>query len=389
MVLSDIIALMNDKIVIIGGGASGLMLASLLPENSAVVIDANTTLASKMLISGGGRCNITNQKLGCGYYRADCSFIEYALDMFDNNLVIKWFEDRGLESVVIKNAQYFCKNSAKDIVSILEKEASKQYLLRDEKVVDIQKVQKDFVVKTDKRELKASRVVVASGGVSFPKLGASDIGYKIASSFGHTIVPTAPALVGLTLQKEQFFFKELSGISCRARVSCGRRVFEDDLLFAHKGLSGPVILDISLFWDKGEIEIDFVPDFDWSGIFYSKKLLSTLLPIPKRVTKAFLIQFGLEDKIPSKYTKKEIETIKQIGSYKFAPAGTFGYSKAEVTKGGVDTSQINAYSMQSYIEEGLYFIGEVLDVTGVVGGYNFQWAFSSAYVCAKDLDLGV
>jgi len=158
------------------------------------------------------------------------------------------------------------------------------------------------------------------------------------------------------------------------------------LLFAHKGLSGPVILDISLFWDKGKIEIDFVPNFDWDSIImHNKKLLSTLLPIPKRLTKAFLIQFDLKDKIPSKYTPKEWELIKAISSYSFAPAGTFGYSKAEATKGGVDTQEINAYSMQSYKENGLYFIGEVLDVTGIVGGYNFQWAFSSAYVCAKSI----
>ena len=378
---------MNDKIVIVGGGASGLMLASLLPPNSAVVIDANKTLASKMLISGGGRCNITNAKLGCEYYRADCDFVEYALSLFDNNLVIKWFEDRGLETVLIKNDQYFCKNSAKDIVSILKNEASKQQIFTDEKVLDIKKYQDSFMVQTNKRELKAKAVVVASGGLSFSKLQASDIGYKIASSFGHRIVPTAPALVGLSLQKEQFFFKELSGISCRARISYEGRVFEDDLLFAHKGLSGPVILDISLFWDRGKIEIDFLPDFDWDGVMHSKKLLSTLLPLPKRLTKAFLIQFDVKDKIPSKYTKKELEKIKTLNSYTFAPAGTFGYSKAEATKGGVDTQEINAYSMQSYKMDGLYFVGEVLDVTGIVGGYNFQWAFSSAYVCAKDLGV--
>ena len=378
---------MNDKIVIIGGGASGLMLASLLPKDSAIVIDANKTLASKMLISGGGRCNITNAKLGCEYYRADCDFVEYALSIFDNNLVIKWFKDRGLETVLIKNDQYFCKNSAKDIVSILKKEASKQQIFTDEKVLHIKKYQSTFMIQTNKRELKAKAVVVASGGLSFTKLQASDIGYKIASSFGHRIVPTAPALVGLSLQKEQFFFKELSGISCRAKISYDGRVFEDDLLFAHKGLSGPVILDVSLFWDRGKIEIDFVPDFDWDSVMHSKKLLSTLLPLPKRLTKAFLIQFDLKDKTPSKYTPKEWNMIKTISSYSFAPAGTFGYSKAEATKGGVDTKEINAYSMQSYKCDGLYFIGEVLDVTGIVGGYNFQWAFSSAYVCAKDLGV--
>jgi len=376
---------MKREIVIIGAGASGLMLASLLPKGKAIVIDINRDVASKMLISGGGRCNITNEKLGCEYYRADCDFIEYALTLFDNNHVIKWFEKRGLESVVIKKSQYFCKNSSKDIVSILKKEASKQDILLNERVLGVKRVGDSFIVKSDRREVESRVVVVATGGVSFPKLGATDIGYKIASSFGHSIVSLAPALVGLTLQKEQFFFKELTGISCNVRVSCGRRVFEDSLLFAHKGLSGPVILDISLFWDKGAIEIDFLPDFDWSKIYHSKKLLSTILPLPKRVTKAFLIQFALEDKIPSKYSKEEINKIKTLSSYSFSPAGTFGYSKAEATKGGVCSDEVNAYSMESYKQRGLYFIGEVLDVTGIVGGYNFQWAFSSAYLCANSL----
>jgi predicted Rossmann fold flavoprotein len=376
---------MKNKIAIIGGGASGLMLASLLPKNSAIVIESNSYLGAKLLVCGGGKCNITNTKLSTQYYRANSQFIEYALDMFDNNYVINYFKDRGLEVVIEKNGQYFCKNSAKDLVDILKKEASKQQIRLNTKVTKLTKQNDIFTIYTNQGDINASSVVVATGGISFAKLGASDIGYKIASDFGHHIIPTAPALVGLSLQKEQFFFKELSGISCDVVVSYQDYRFEGALLFAHRGISGPAILDISLFWDKGAISIDFLPGFDWSVLQGSNKILSNLLPLAKRITKAFLIQFGLNDKVASKYTTKEVEILKQLNHYSFAPAGTFGYSKAEVTKGGVDCSEIDAYTMQSKKCQGLYFLGEVLDVTGIVGGYNLQWAFSSANVCRYNL----
>jgi len=157
------------------------------------------------------------------------------------------------------------------------------------------------------------------------------------------------------------------------------------LLFAHKGISGPAVLDASLYWEKGKIEIDFLPHFSWKNIQGSKKNISSLLPMPKRVTKAFLIQLHLEDKPYHTFTEKEKEALQTLSSYSFAPAGTFGYTKAEVTKGGVATTEVDSGTMMSKKEEGLYFIGEVLDVTGRLGGYNFQWAFSSAYTCAKNL----
>jgi len=377
---------MKNKIVIIGGGASGLMLASLLPPKSAIVIESNSYLGAKLLVCGGGRCNITNTKLSPNYYRAKDYFVQYGLDMFDNNYVINYFKERGLEVVIQKDGQYFCKNSAKDLVQILTNEASKQDIKLNTKVLDIDKKDDTFYIQTSNGTIESSCVVVASGGLSFAKLGASDIGYKIASKLGHSIVPTSPALVGLTLQKEQFFFKELSGNSCDVRVSYQDYEFEGALLFAHKGLSGPAILDISLFWDKGSITIDFLPDFDWQWLQNSNKILSNLLPLSKRITKAFLIQFGLDDKIASKYTKKELQILKKLNSYTFAPAGTFGYSKAEATKGGVECSEVDCYTMQSKKCDGLYFLGEVLDVTGIVGGYNLQWAFSSANVCAYALE---
>ena len=374
---------MDNKIIIIGGGASALMLASLLPKNTATIIESNPKPGAKILVSGGGKCNITNTRMGTQYFLGDENFIQQPLKKFNEKALLRWLERQRLHPVLRKETQYFCKDSAKELLDIFLKESKKQTLCSSEQVLEVTKRDEIFYVKTNKRTHTAKAVVVASGGLSFPKIGASSIGYEIAESFGHTVVKTAPALVGFTVQKEQFFFKELSGVSTDVKIHVGDNLCEGALLFAHKGLSGPAVLDASLYWEKGQIEIDFLPDFSWKRVEGSKKQVSSLLPMPKRVTKAFLIQFRLEDKPFHQLTPQELETLQTLSHYSLAPAGTFGYAKAEVTKGGVETSEVECSTMMSKKEEGLYFIGEVLDVTGRLGGYNFQWAFSSAYSCAK------
>jgi len=376
---------MDKNIVIIGGGASALMLASLLPKDTVTVIESNAKPGAKILVSGGGKCNITNELMGTQYFLADKIFIQHALKSFNEKALLRWLERQNLMSVLRKETQYFCKDSAKELLDIFLKESKKQKILTNEKVLDVSKRDDIFYVKTDKRTLTAERVVVASGGLSFPKLGASGIGYEIAEYFGHSIVKTAPGLVGFTVQKDQFFFKELSGVSTDVVIKVGDESCEGALLFAHKGLSGPAVLDASLYWVKGKIEIDFLPNFPWESLKKSKKQLSSLFPIPKRVTKAFLVQLKIDDKIGTKITAGELSLLQMLNHYSFAPAGTFGYSKAEVTKGGVCTDEVDAKTMMSHKIDGLYFIGEVLDVTGRLGGYNFQWAFSSAYVCSKSI----
>ncbi|MCF6206600.1 MAG: NAD(P)/FAD-dependent oxidoreductase, partial [Sulfurovum sp.] len=191
-----------------------------------------------------------------------------------------------------------------------------------------------------------------------------------------------------TVQKEQFFFKDLSGTSTDVVITVGDQRCEGSLLFAHKGISGPVVLDASLYWEKGKIEIDFLPGFDWSVFKRSKKKISSLLPLPKRVTKAFLLQLNIEDQVGCAVSSETMKALQVLNRYTFAPAGTFGYAKAEVTRGGVATDEVDVLTMESKKQRGLFFIGEVLDVTGQLGGYNFQWAFSSAYVCAKRLKRG-
>jgi len=373
------------NIVIVGGGASALMLASLLPKKSAIVIEKNSTAGAKIVVSGGGKCNLTNKEMSREYFLATPAFIEPSLEAFRPDDLLVWLKRRGLEPVIRKRSQYFCKESARELLSLLQKESRKQTFLYNERVLSVTKRAEYFYVKTNKRTLTADAVVVASGGLSFPKLGAEGMGYEIATHFGHHIVKTAPALVGFTVQKEQFFFKELSGASTEVTIWVNQKECKGSLLFAHKGISGPAVLDASLYWEKGKIEIDFLPHFSWEHLSKSNKQLSSLLPMPKRVTKAFLLQFQLKDKAGNRYTHTELTQLKRLNHYCFAPAGTFGYSKAEVTKGGVDTAEVESQTMMSKKVEGLFFIGEVLDVTGRLGGYNFQWAFSSAVQCARFL----
>ncbi len=378
---------MNEEmdIAIIGAGASGLMLGSLLEGKRAVIFEGNSKPGAKILISGGGKCNITNEWVEPIHYLGNPYFVSEVLKVFDQHDLLEWLRERGLEPVLRKNQQYFCPQSASQLLDILKTESRKQSLLLGQKVEDVVKNGDWFYLQTAKKRYKAKKVVIASGGLSFSLLGADDIGYRVAESVGHTIVRTAPALVGFTVQKEQFFFKSLSGISTEVEIRVGDQTCTGALLFAHKGISGPAVLDASLYWEKGKIEIDFLPGWYPEEHQESKKLVSSLLPMPKRVSKAFLDHLEVPDHPMNQLKVIEKEKLLGLKQYAFAPAGTFGYSKAEVTKGGIDTDEIDSKTMMSKKCEGLYFVGEVVDVTGRLGGYNFQWAFSSAAVCVKAL----
>jgi predicted Rossmann fold flavoprotein len=377
-------------IAIIGAGASGLLLAAFLRDKNIILIDNNTKVGSKLLISGGGKCNITNGKVKPNNYLGNQRFIRNIIKRFDQNDLLDWFGDRGLKLVTRKNNQYFCENSAKDVVDILKKEISSKDIKLQTEVLKVEKNSDLFEVFTAKGKIIAKNVVVASGGLSFPKIGATSIGYDIAKSFDHTVQTLSAGLVGFTVQPEQFFFKSLSGIAIDVKITIEKedkpKEINGALLFAHKGISGPAVLDASLYWQKGKITVDFLPTLSIDSLKLSKKNISRTLGLPSRVAKIFLEQLNIEDKTASKLSSEEWKKIETLKAYSFAPAGTFGYSKAEVTKGGVSTDEIDASSMMSRKVDGLYFLGEVLDVTGELGGYNFQWAFSSAYVCANSLN---
>ena len=365
-------------LVIVGAGASGLMVASRYKDMKIAVVDKNSKIAQKIKISGGGRCNITNSNVSEKNYLGNPTFVKEILDSYDQNRLLSFLKDRGCVPVLEKDSQYFCKNSSDEIINIFKNEVSNCSFFLNQSVIQITK-KDNFTIKTDRETLEAKSVVVASGGLSYQKIGATSIAYEIAKSFGHTVKSTSPALVGFTVQKDQFWMKELSGISLKVQIKVGDKSFIQDLLFTHKGISGPSVLNASLYWQKGLLEIDFLPENPLSKYLKnSNKLISTALPLPKRFIKSFLSQISLEDKATSKLDKEELKKLETLKNYSFAPAGNFGYTKAEVTRGGINTDEINSQSMMSKLVENLFFVGECLDVTGELGGYNFQWAFSSA-----------
>ena len=364
-------------VVIVGAGASGLMVASKYKDKNIAIIDTNPKIAQKIKISGGGKCNVTNAKVSAENYLGNPNFIKPILESYDQNELLSFLKARGCEPILRKDNQYFCKSSADEIITILKKESETCRFFLNQSVLKVSK-KEHFMIQTNRETLEAKNVVVASGGLSYPKIGASPIAYDIAKSFGHTIKTTSPALVGFTVQKDQFWMKELSGISLKVQISVGDKRFCQDLLFAHKGISGPVVLNASLYWEKGLLEIDFLPEGSLKKYLKnSNKLLSTALPLPKRFMKAFLATVSVDDKPASKLNEEETQKLSKLKNYTFAPAGNFGYSKAEVTRGGISTDEIDGSNMMSSLVENLFFVGECLDVTGELGGYNFQWAFSS------------
>ncbi|MEA3290352.1 MAG: aminoacetone oxidase family FAD-binding enzyme [Campylobacterota bacterium] len=340
-------------IAIIGAGASGLMAASRLKDKKVCLIDHNKKIGEKIKISGGSKCNITNKYLSADKYLGNEKFVAKTLKRFDQNDLLKFLNKNGVFPKVdekIVKGTYFC-NSSSDVISMFKKLISHVHMKLETKVLDVE-YEDIFIIKTDKQIIKAKKLIVASGGLSYSSLGASGVAFDIAKKFGHNIVKTQPALVGFTVQKDQFWFKELSGLSIDVRIKVEDKTIEGKMLFTHKGCSGPAILTTSLYWKKGQISLDFLP-FKES---YLPKRLRTVLK------------------------NNDID----MHNYKMAPAGNFGYTKAEVTKGGIDTEEISE-NFESLYQKDLYFIGENLDVTGELGGYNFQWAFSSAVNCVEQI----
>ncbi|MEA3330338.1 MAG: aminoacetone oxidase family FAD-binding enzyme [Campylobacterota bacterium] len=372
-------------VLILGAGASGLMCASHLKKSFSIgIVDTNFKVAQKLKISGGSKCNITNVSMSENNFDGDKEFISHALKYFSKDDLLKFLKTHGVIPIVRKSRYYFCKDSSDEIINILKKETRHVDMLLNREILEVTKNGEIFEVKTSKGLFKTEKVVVATGGKSYKTLGASDIGLQIAKSFGLKVKEFSPALVGFTVQKDQFWMKELSGLSCFVHIKVRDKILKEEMLFAHKGISGPAVLSASLYWQKGNLSINFLPNNDILELIKgSKKLLSSAIPLPKRLSKAILKALGVKDIECRKITPSVKEQLQKIDNYEFAPAGNFGFTKAEVSRGGVLSSEINPKSFESLRVEGLYFIGEVLDVTGELGGYNFQWAFSSGVVCAK------
>ena len=402
-------------VLIIGAGAAGLFLAANLRVKSVAILEKNATSGKKILASGGGRCNVTNRRIDASNYLGDANFVTNILKNLDFKDVLNFFGELKFNEQ--KQNQFFCESGAKDVLGVLLKRARQsgtqifcgvcvkgaRKILADENGQILEKLKSEQteifeVIAENGDKFYAKNLVIASGGLSYKSLGASDIGYKIAQSFSICVATPAPALVGFTVQKDEFWFKNLSGVCFPAEISvvCASknaanrelkmpRKFAGDILFTHKGISGPAVLNASLFWQKGLIAINFCPNFSIETAKKSKKQLSTVLPLPRRFALEFLRAAELRDKPYGEYKADEVAKILRLFAYEFAPAGTFGFERAEVTKGGVDTDALNANCGYNDAH-GLYFIGEVLNVTGMLGGYNLHFAFACAANLAKRLN---
>ncbi len=387
----------QTDVIIIGASASGLMCAIEAGKRgrSVIVLDHSNKAGKKILMSGGGRCNFTNVDIDPdNFISHNPHFCKSALSRYTQwdfiALVNKYqipYHERDL-------GKLFCDDSAKDILNMLLAECKKEKV-KIQLNCDIKNIIKDddesFVVDASSGKYRSVSLVIASGGLSIPKMCASPLGYKVAEQFGHHIWPTSPGLVPFTLQphdKEKL--ETLSGISVACDVSNERIHFKENILFTHRGLSGPAILQISSYWQPGEtIFINLLPDLDVVELLAARQAvtpnikLKTLMSevLPKRLLPSLFDQAALEKPLQELSSIRINEIARQLQQWQIKPGGTEGYRTAEVTLGGVDCDELSSKTMQSNKVAGLYFIGEVVDVTGWLGGYNFQWAWSSGW-CA-------
>ncbi len=383
-------------VVVIGASASGLMCAIEAGQRGrkVLVVDHANKAGKKILMSGGGRCNFTNLDVRAEHYLShNPHFCKSALNRYSQWDFIGKVLTHDIAYHERDLGKLFCDNSAKDILDMLLAEcAQAKVVIRLNCAVKAARKNADrFEVMSDKGLFVASSLVVASGGLSIPKMCASPVGYQIAEQFGHHIWPTQPALVPFTLHHaDKQSLEGLSGIAIAAEVSNSKAQFNENILFTHRGLSGPAILQISSYWRAGEgVKINLVPQLNVADFLQAQqnagvnKQVNRILAdyLPKRVLMAFLKPQDLTLALQN-LSKERIRAIGlTLNQWQLKPNATEGYRTAEVTLGGVDCDELSSKTMQSNKVEGLYFVGEVVDVTGWLGGYNFQWAWSSGW-CA-------
>jgi hypothetical protein len=387
---------MRSEVIIIGGGAAGLFCAIEAGKRGrkVLVLEHSERVGKKIAISGGGRCNFTNVNTSAdNFISANPDFCKSALARYTPEDFIALVRRHRIAYHEKKLGQLFCDGSSREIIKMLlaECEAAGARVGLNCLVQKIHREAAGFALETNQGRLECESLVIATGGLSIAPIGATDFGYRVAREMGLRVRETRPALVPLTFGPRTLDqLKALSGVSVDALVSCNGAEFRENLLFTHRGLSGPAILQISSYWRKGDrLSINLLPEEDAIELLSQKQRgemeLANALGqfLPRRFAHAWCELHG-----PSKpmrhYSGKELEELAtRLHGWELWPDGTEGYRKAEVTAGGVDTGELSSKTMEARYVPGLYFIGEVVDVTGQLGGYNFQWAWSSAYAAGQ------
>jgi hypothetical protein len=389
---------MKTDVLVIGAGAAGLMCAITAGQRGrrVLVLDHANKPGKKILMSGGGRCNFTNLGVTpANYLSANPHFAKSALARYTPADFIALVEKHRIAFHEKELGQLFCDDSSKQIVRMLLAECADAGV-RVETGCAVERVrhgETGFSVMTARGEVHAQALVVATGGLSIPSMGATGFGYELARQFGHAVRPTRAGLVPLTLSgKHQEHYADLAGVALPVEARCGRQAFRGGLLFTHRGVSGPAILQISSYWQPGEaLQLDLLPERDAAGWLPAQRTarpqaeLKTVLAdvLPKRLAQR-LCELDLGNRPMRQYREAELAAVgARLNDWPLTASGTEGYRTAEVTLGGVDTDGLSSSTLQSKLVPGLYFIGEVVDVTGWLGGYNFQWAWASGHAAGE------
>jgi predicted Rossmann fold flavoprotein len=386
-------------VVVVGAGAAGLFCAITAAKRGrrVLVVDNGKRIGRKILMSGGGRCNFTNIYASpANYLSANPHFCKSALSRYtqwDFIALVAQYQIPYHEKTL---GQLFCDDTAKDIVDMLQQECNKAgvKIALSQEISSVVHQEGRYLLTTSTQQLSCDSLVVASGGLSLPNLGATAFGFQLAEQFGINVLPVRAALVPLTWQPaDKAVFAEISGVSLPVTAEANDVVFAEDMLFTHRGLSGPAILQISSFWQPGdELTINLLPGQSLMDLLteqqqkHPEQELKTALArlLPKRLVETFLTQQLFTNQPLKALNPKSMQKIADsLQQYVFKPNGTEGYRTAEVTLGGVDTHELSSKTMEARKQPGLYFIGEVVDVTGWLGGYNFQWAWSSGWVAGQ------
>ena len=393
---------MNNSydVIVIGAGAAGLMCSIEAGKRgkSVCLIEHSSKIAEKIRISGGGRCNFTNiHTHSSKFISNNPKFVISALSQYTQNDFINLIKKHNIDFYEKKLGQLFCITSAKEIIDMLIAECMAQNveISKETKISSLTKNQNTYSIKTNKGVCSCSSLVIATGGLSIPKIGATDFGYRIAKQFNLKVTNLLPALVPLTFEENELeFCKSLAGVSLNASVKFNKTVFNEGLIFTHRGISGPSILQISSYWEiKQPISINLLPELNMGLILKErrnanpKQNLSNILSdyLPNRLALAICSKLSISKKIGDSSNKDLKNLSNFVNDWIVIPTGTEGYKTAEVTLGGVDTKEISSSTMECINYPGLFFIGEVLDVTGHLGGHNFQWAWSSGFLAGQNV----